>query len=114
MMRVAPLATLRLVVMLYGPAAAVQVVFAAVAPPTVCTLPSSYQMSMFVRSNSTPLAARDWTRIRLIPGVRVTLSAVQVPCQATYGAGEPFTRTRRVSMALAAPESVVVAVVDRG
>ena len=50
----------------------------------------------------------------LMPGVSATVPEVQVPCQATYAAGDPLTRTLRVSMALALPDSVVVATVDRG
>ena len=49
-----------------------------------------------------------------MPGVRGTLAADQVPCQATQVAGELLTRTDRVSMALAVPERVTDGVVVRG
>src|ERR1017187_6257993 len=114
MVKVAPLATVRLEVTLYGPPAAVHVVLAAIVPPAVVTLPLSYHTFTLVWANATPLVSRDWTSRRLMPGVRGTLAAVQVPCQATQEAGEPLTRTDRVSMALAVPERVTDGVVVWG
>ena len=45
-----------------------RVVFAAMAPPTVATVLSLYQMSMFVLAISTLLELRAWTKTRLMPG----------------------------------------------
>src|SRR6266536_2640827 len=65
---VRPAGTVRLAVMLYGPAAADHIVSAGKVPETLATLPSSYQMSMLVRAISTLLLLKACTSTRLSPG----------------------------------------------
>src|SRR5436853_3914400 len=82
----------------YGPPATDQKLLPALIV-AVATAPRSYQISIFVRANSTALLFSACTRTLLTPGRRVTPLIVQVPCHGVQVAGAPFTRMLRVSMA---------------
>src|SRR5688572_6060248 len=98
----------------YGPLLAVQTVSLTISLRTSTTELSSYQISIVLRSNSTPCESKDCTSTRLMPGVSGTLPTSQAPRQAIQLAKEPFTRTERVRMALANPLSDTVGTVLRG
>jgi hypothetical protein len=68
MVKVTPLGTVKFAVTLYGPPAAVQVVFAANVPLAVAMLPSSNQTSTFVEATSTSFVPSDCTTNRFNPG----------------------------------------------
>src|SRR5688572_11485635 len=111
MVNVRPEPTVRWLVTTYGPDAASQTASLVNAPPMLITELSLYQRSMVVRSVSAPFPLKDWTNRRLRPGLNARLVIAQLPCHAVQLAGEPFTRTERVSIPLARPLKVTKPVV---
>src|SRR3989442_970343 len=69
-------------------------------------------MSIVVLAKTTLFESSAWTRRRVTPGVTDTV-LVQCPSQADQAAGLPLTSTWRVSITLAEPKTLALAVVVR-
>jgi hypothetical protein len=114
MVNVAPLATVTLEISRYGPVPADQIAFPLMEPPTLVNAPVSYQTTRFVFHTTWPLAPTASTSKLFRPGCNDTALFVQRPSHAEYVDAAPFTRTTRVSMALALPRNAIVGDVERG
>src|ERR1043166_4795069 len=111
MVSVTPFGIVRLPVIAYGPAPAVQVGAPANVPETVVAgAPVSYQTSTVKVAKATLLESNDCTVTRLTPGLRATV-LVQRACHADHAASLPLTNTFRVSTAWVKPKSVAFGLV---